>query len=422
MPIEIRLPRLGWSMDEGTFLGWLKKSGERVQTGEPLFTLENDKAAQDVEAIDNGWLVIPAGAPKAGDVVKVGELLGYLQSDDEATNDHSGSFTGTQLSHDTATVDTSDGANDKSTPAGHETPLASRSAVLAHDASELAGTNRRASPRARRAAAQHGIELTDVNNPSGSSGRICERDVLKAVTESKSKVASPVASGDQPVAVTTMRRTIAERMLQSKTNTAPVTLTCRVDATNLVAMRNQFKAMGTGPLPSFTDIIAKLSATALQKHPALTGRWEGNQIIQTNKIHIGIAVDTEEGLVVPVLRNVHTTPLVELAGRSADLIQAARSRRLKSTDVQGATFTITNLGSYGVEAFTPIINLPQAAVLGLGAIKREPVVKEDGSIAAGQLMMLSLTIDHRIVDGAPAARFLQTLRQGIENPAAWLVA
>jgi pyruvate dehydrogenase E2 component (dihydrolipoamide acetyltransferase) len=195
-----------------------------------------------------------------------------------------------------------------------------------------------------------------------------------------------------------------------------------VDATNLVSMRNQFKAAGGDAIvPSFTDIIAKLTAVALQRHPLLAARWEGDRIRLAGALHIGIAVDTEHGLLVPVIRNVPDLALPALARHSRDLIAATRARRLKSEDLQGGVFTITSLGSFGIEAFTPIINFPETAILGLGVIRREPVVLNDGSLTSREQLTLSLTFDHRVVDGAPAARFLQTLRTGIENPAAWLL-
>jgi pyruvate dehydrogenase E2 component (dihydrolipoamide acetyltransferase) len=211
-------------------------------------------------------------------------------------------------------------------------------------------------------------------------------------------------------------------MKQSQAQTAPVTLTCRVDATNLVALRTQFKtAGGDAPVPSYTDIIAKLAAIALQRHPTLAGRWDGDKILLPDAINIGIAVDTEHGLLVPVIRNVQNLSLPDLVRASRELIQATQARRVKPEQLQGGVFTITNLGGFGIEAFTPIINFPETAILGLGAIRREAVVLEDGHMASREQVMLSLTFDHRVVDGAPAARFLQNLQQGIENAAAWLL-
>ena len=212
--------------------------------------------------------------------------------------------------------------------------------------------------------------------------------------------------------------------MASRERTAPVTLTTRVDATNLVGLRQQFKQAGDGTtIPSYTDLVIKLVALALRKHPALATRDEGGQWIvpsSADEIHIGVAVDTDDGLVVPVVRQVVTLGLFELAQKTLSLIEKARTGKISAADMQGAVFTITNLGSFGIDAFTPIINLPETAVLGLGRIRREPVVVDDQIVARDQIS-LSLTFDHRIVDGAPAARFLQTVSQAIENPSAWLL-
>ena len=414
MPIEIQFPRLGWSMDEGTFVAWLKQDGDFVKAGEPLFTLESDKAAQDVEATDSGILRLAPDAPKEGAVVQVGRILGWFLAESETAS------TGAVESSPKPSSPISENpqANTESQKlCGITKPAANQpqSAGLP----EPAGSHP-ASPRARRAAKEHHIDLSTLC-PTGQGGRIRERDVLAAAPSSGNGNAEP-SPHDREIPVTPLRRTIAERMVHSLRNTAPVTLTCRVDATNLVSMRNQFKAAGGDAIvPSFTDIIAKLTAVALQRHPLLAARWEGDRIRLAGALHIGIAVDTEHGLLVPVIRNVPDLALPALARHSRDLIAATRARRLKSEDLQGGVFTITSLGSFGIEAFTPIINFPETAILGLGVIRREPVVLNDGSLTSREQLTLSLTFDHRVVDGAPAARFLQTLRTGIENPAAWLL-
>jgi len=381
-------------MEEGVFVGWLKQDGDFVKAGEPLFTLENEKASQDVESTDSGILKIPPDAPKSGATVKVGCRLGYLVAEGETLP-----------------------VNKPPTPPVSARPTitdASSSSIAANAELKLATPSSSqipSSPRARRAARELGVDISSLP-VTGKGGRIRERDVLAAA-----KRPSPT----RELPVTALRRTIAERMINSVSRTAPVTLTCRADATNLVALRNQFKSTaGDSPVPSYTDIVAKLVAVALRSHPVLAGRWEGERIVLPDAIHIGIAVDTEHGLLVPVVRHVADLPLLELGRRSRDLIEATRSRRVKPEDLQGGNFTITNLGGFGIDAFTPIINYPETAVLGLGAIRREPAVLDDGSLASREQITLSLTFDHRVVDGAPAARFLQTLCQGIENPTDWL--
>lgn len=396
MAIEITIPRLGWSMEEGTFLGWLKQDGEAIASGDLLFTLESEKAAQEVESLDAGILRIPDDAPQAGDMVKVGQRLGFL-------------------------VEKGETLPDSAAPAPVVPPpvvAETTSAKSNHAPAPIARAQTPASPRARCAAAQLDVNLATLN-ATGTGGRIRERDVHQAAANGAAKS----LPGWREMPATSLRRTIAERIVHSLRNTAPVTLTCRADATQLVGLRNQFKAAAGGAIvPSFTDIIAKLTAVALPRHPLLAARWEDGRILLPNALHIGIAVDTEHGLLVPVIRDVQALSLLEIAARSRELIAAARARKVKAEDLQGGVFTITNLGSFGIEAFTPIINFPETAILGLGAIRREVVALADGSLTSREELTLSMTFDHRIVDGAPAARFLQTLTSGIENPVVSLLA
>ncbi len=209
------------------------------------------------------------------------------------------------------------------------------------------------------------------------------------------------------------RRVIAERMLTRHCSTAPVTLMTTIDATNMVELRAQWKSAAL--VPSYTDMFVKLAAAALEKHPVLNSRWEDGRIVAHDGIHVGIAVDTAAGLLVPVIRDVPRLSLQELSARAHTLIERARQRKLSASELQGGTFTVTSLGGFGIDAFTPIINFPECAILGVGRIRRCPVVRDD-QIAIRDQVTLSLTFDHRIADGAPAARFLQTLSALIENP------
>jgi pyruvate dehydrogenase E2 component (dihydrolipoamide acetyltransferase) len=253
---------------------------------------------------------------------------------------------------------------------------------------------------------------------TGRTGRVRERDVIAFANQSTKE---PVPAPGQPP--TSVRRTIAERMVHSLRTTAPVTLTTTVDATNLVNLRDQFKV--TAPtaetvVPSVTDFFVKLTALALQKHPALNARWVGDRIETLAEVHMGIAVSTDGGLLVPVLRDVLRLTVRQLARVSSELVQKARARQLTPEDMRGGTFTVTNLGAFGIDAFTPIINWPECAILGVGRIHQQPAVVNQQIVPRDQVT-LSLTFDHRLVDGAPAAQFLQTLSRGVENPAAWLV-
>jgi pyruvate dehydrogenase E2 component (dihydrolipoamide acetyltransferase) len=376
MAIPITTPRLGWNMEQGVFVGWLKPDGAAVRAGEPLFTLESDKATEDIEGFDDGILHIPTDGPHKGDALAVGTVIGFVLQPGEPIP---------MLS------------KPSSSPQQSEPTVAETRSLL----TEASVRDRPASsPRARRTAAKLGIDWRNAK-PSGRTGRIRERDVLA--------LAAPVDS---------LRRLIAERMMTSRRLTAPVTLTTTIDATELVSLRNQWKiaSESSGDLvPSYTDLFAKLAATALVKHPILNSRWEDDRIVMPEGTHIGIAVDTEAGLLVPVVRDVPRLSLKELSIRSRDLIDRARQRKLAASEMQGGTFTVTSLGALGIDAFTPIIHYPECAILGIGRIRRCPAVIDDQIVIRDQVT-LSLTFDHRITDGVPAARFLQTLSALIENP------
>lgn len=415
MAHEIRIPRLGWSMEEGTFVRWLRQDGEEVRAGDVLYELESDKATQEIESMDAGILRIPADAPAPGDVVPVGALLGYLTACDEDA----------PLATRPASDRPSAGSEQPAQPAIAARPDAApipaprQSSPIA----QAPAARHIASPRARRVAKELGVDWKQLSG-SGRNGRVRERDVRQAA-RGTTIAASPASNHEEAMPVSSRRRTIAARMLASAKNTAPVTLTTRLDATNLVSLRRQFKAaISVDSPPSYTDIILCLTVAALKKHALLAGRWEEDRIVlpADDGFHIAIAVDTDEGLLAPVLRNVAPAGLLEVAARSRDLIERARRGRLSPAELHGGVFTVTNLGAYGIDAFTPIINYPETAILGMGAIRREPAVTDDDRVVPRDVMTLSLTFDHRAVDGAPAARFLRDLAAAIVNPSATLLA
>ncbi len=451
MAHEITIPRLGWSMEEGTFVGWRKQDGDLVRRGDALFELEGEKASQEIEAVDEGILRIPSSGPLPGSVLKVGAVIGYLVEDGEPTPKVRESPQSAAPARGGAPlppaappsvrrlareleVSLSEVAG--TGPGGRIVPADVRLArsvesggrtTASRGAPRSASEPRAAaSPRARRVAAELGIDWTQLSG-TGAGGRVREQDVRAATGPSRSpaNVSPLTGSHGRRIPLTSRRRVIAQRMAASRQQTVPVTLTTKADATNLVNLRDQFKALGgSGPVPSYQDIITKLVAEALKRHPLLAGRWEEEAIVlpAEDELHLGLAVDTDEGLLVPVLRNVGGQALPDLAAQSRRLIERARAGTLAAAEMQGSVFTVTNLGAFGVDAFTPVINLPEAAILGLGAIRREAVVLDDGQIAARQQLTLSLTFDHRIVDGAPAARFLQDVVNALANPSARLLA
>lgn len=383
MPIPVTVPRLGWNMEEGTFVEWLKADGDAVRPGDVVFRLEGEKAVEEVESLDGGVLHVPAGGPRPGDRVAVGAVIAYLLQPGEEP----------PIAPTAPVVPRGEKPVEPGPSPG---PVEMTRAHLPAPA---------ISPRARRLARRLGIDWSNLPG-SGRTGRIRERDVA--------------AAADRVIPLTPVRRIIAARMVESRQTTAPVTLTTAVDATNLVSLRRQLRAAAdAGPVPSYTDFFVKLAAVALRQHPLLAARWTDAGLVPAGRIDVGFAVDADAGLLVPVVRDVPALGLRELAARSRELTDRARRGELHAGEMRGGCFTVTNLGGYGIDAFTPVINPPECAVLGVGRIDRRPVM--DGDRVVGRdVVTLSLTFDHRVVDGGPAARFLQTLARCVEDPGPWV--
>lgn len=487
MAIEIVVPRLGWTMEEGIFGEWLKQEGDAIAVGDLLYTMETDKATQEVEALEAGILHIAPDGPRMGQIVPVGARLGYLLQPGESFPPSeaapSGLPIGTNMPAAATTAPTPVAAPSgipatlRATPASSPrarrvarelgidwttlTGSGSRGRIIERDvraAQQAAPSGRpatpevRATPVARRMAEDAGIDLATVT-PQKTGGRVQREDVeaaiaARAVAQAPAPATPPSAApvmDAPPLAVPVtdagetqptdrVRRLIAQRMGESSQQTAAVTLVTEADATDLVALREQLKAAYTAldwPVPTYNDLLIKLTATALLEHPHLNATWHDTEITLYRGVHMGVAVDATSinlgeapppvGLLVPVIRNAHSKSVRQIAAESRDLAERARSRRLTPDELQGGSFTLTNLGMYGIDAFTPIINLPQTAILGVGRIQAKPAVV-DGQIVPRQLVTLSLTFDHRAVDGGPAARFLNRVRTAIEAPTPWLLA
>ncbi len=436
MPVEIIVPRLGWSMDEGTFTQWLKSDGEQVNAGEMIFILEGEKASQEIESFDSGILHIPTNAPKAGDTVAVGQLLGYLLAAGESLPSQACTSVvspesqrqvraestvvagpaarrrARELGVDLKSLQTIDPTGRVRPDDLRQNPTKSTVLPVRRADSRVAIT-----PRARAKARALGVDWSKVSG-TGRNHRIRERDIL-AFAEQPQQVtptgALLVVPGSQRTS-SKIRRTIAQRMMAGVHQTAPVTLTTKVDATELLALRERFKADEIcGTAPSYSDIIAKLVTVALPECPEMNACWHNNGVFLYDAINIAMAVDAPSGLVAPVINDVASHSLEDIATQSRTLSEQAHDGTLSENQLQGGTFTITNLGMFDIDFFTPIINLPQSAILGIGRIVREPVVVGD-QVVPGYRLGLSLTFDHRVVDGAPAARWLQRLSQMIEHP------
>ncbi|MES2789651.1 MAG: dihydrolipoamide acetyltransferase family protein, partial [Planctomycetota bacterium] len=359
MPIPVVVPRLGWTMEQGVFVEWLKREGDTIRIGDPIFVLEGEKATQDIESTDAGVLKILSTGPRPGDTIDVGATVGYLLAEGEVWDGTPGATPAP------AATSEAPAAEAPVTEVVADEP-AVESNVIASTAPQ------HSTPRARRVADELGVDWKDAAG-SGAKGRIREADV-RAIADEAISIPMVANTGSAPVselsavAASHARRTIAERMLASAQQTAAVTLTTHVDATHLVALRKQFKAAADQAevIPSLTDILVKLAAVALKQHPEVNSRWDDERIITSEEVHIGIAVDTPQALLVPVLRSVTRLTLRQVAVRSRDLIERARNRKVAVAELQGGTFTVTNLGMFGIDAFTPLLNPPQAAILGVG--------------------------------------------------------
>ncbi len=373
MASEITVPRLGWSMEQGVFMGWLKKDGDAVRAGEPLFMLESDKAVQEIEALDDGILRIAANGPEEGDAVAVGAVLGHVEAYGEAASGDESAYRVTKAE-----------AQRAEPPASRPQPT-----VVLRPSTPRPG-RRAISPRARRAARQRGIDPAQLQG-TGRGGRIRERDIVDLTLRVR------------------------------PTSTDSATLTITADATNLVNLRAQFKALAKRvnvPVPTYTDLFLKLAVIALEDHPRLHASWSTPGAEASLEIHIGFGVDAGAGLLLPVLCNANRLTLRQLALQTRALAEKARLRQLRPEDLQGGTFAVVNLGGYGIDAFTPIIDGP-CATLGVGRIRKQAAVIHD-QIVPRDLVTLNLAFDPRSVDEAAAARFLEALVKGIENPVAWL--
>jgi pyruvate dehydrogenase E2 component (dihydrolipoamide acetyltransferase) len=379
-------------MEEGTFVEWLKREGETVRPGDALFVLESEKAAETIEALDGGILRLTEESPKPGETVKVGQVIGYVADEGEALPLGHGVAPGQPAAPKPAGVD----ADESQASPGRVDSPGRRPAV---------------SPRARRVARELGLPCETLQG-SGRMGRVCERDVRAAAE----------GAGGKLIPHTSRRRTIAARMIASLTQAAPVTLTTKADVTELIKLRDWFKAGAVAAddlVPSYTELILKLTATTLRQHPLLQAQWREDGLFVPEGVHLAVAVAAEEGLLAPVVREVDRLTLLQLSARVRELTTQARAGALRAEDLRGGTFTVTNLGMFGIDAFTPVLHLPQSAILGVGRIVREPAVVDD-RIVPRDMMTLSLTFDHRVVDGAPAARFLDALRCGLEQHATWV--
>ncbi|MDD5348858.1 MAG: dihydrolipoamide acetyltransferase family protein [Chthoniobacteraceae bacterium] len=431
MPLPIEMPKLSDTMTEGTLVKWRKKIGEKVAMGDVLAEIETDKATMEMEAFDDGTLA--AVYVQEGGKVAVGQQIGLLALPGEKPEE-------------VAAAAPAGAAPTPTAPSTAAQPAAAPGAPTAAAPGAPAAPQGRvkASPLARKIAAQRGVDLTRVTG-TGPGGRIVQRDVLSAPTGPAPAVPGPRPAAPQPagapvsvafvppipagpndrvVPLSGMRRVIAERLMASKTSVPHFYLQIEADAAPLLALRAGInagaEAAGRGKI-TVNDLVLKAVAAAIARVPKVNAAWAGDSVIEYAGIHLAVAVAVEEGLVTPVVRDAAGLSLRELSDAVKDLAARARTKKLKPEEYQGGTFTVSNLGSYGVESFFAIVNPPQAAILSVGAAVKKPVVNAAGQIVPGQRMALGLSCDHRVVDGALGSQFLGELRGLLENPTLMLL-
>ena len=412
MPI-ITMPKLSDTMVEGTIARWRKKQGDAIETGDILAEVETDKATMEMEAFDDG--VLKEIYVSDGGVAKVGEKVALVLAEGETA--------------EAASAPPAPKAD--SPPAGK--PAESQAAPAPPAAAApgaAAGARVKASPLARKIAAERGVGLESLQG-SGPGGRVVAQDVPEKGAAPAAAAPAPApkiqaaaaGQGDQRIPLSGMRRVIAERLLASKTQLPHFYLSIEVDASALMRLRKELNSANeSAGLPKLTinDFVLLAVARAASSHPYINASWAGDAIIQYGSVNISVAVAVDDGLVTPVIRDAHKLSLKEISSTVKDFAKRARDKKLKPEEYQGGTITVSTLGAYGIEQFFAIVNPPQAAIVAVGAIVKKPVVNAKNEIVVGERMTVSLSGDHRVVDGAVGAEYLGSLRKLIENPALML--
>ncbi len=417
--IVVTMPRLSDTMEEGTVATWLKKVGEEIEEGDILAEIETDKATMEFESFNAGTLLYVG--LEEGDSAKVDALLAIIGPKGTDVSSVAKNF---KIAGDSATTEVK--AEVPKQDAKVETPKADAKPTAKVETVQNASTGRIfVSPLAKKMAEEKGINLSQVQG-SGENGRIVKRDIENfvpaAATQSSAPVAKFVASGQEDtdeVKHSQMRKVIAKRLAESKFTAPHYYLNVEFDMENAMAFRAQYNSIPDIKI-SYNDMIVKACALALRQHPQVNSQWFADKMQLNNHVHIGVAVAVEDGLVVPVVKFANEQSLPQIGASVKDFAGRARKKKLTPQEMEGSTFTISNLGMFGIESFTSIINQPNSAILSVGAIVAKPVVK-NGQVVAGHTMKLTLACDHRTVDGATGAQFLQTLKGYIENPVTMLV-
>lgn len=419
------MPKLSDTMTEGVVAAWHKKVGDTVKRGDILAEIETDKATMEFESFYNGTLLY-VGLEK-GQGAPVDSILAIIGDKSEDVNAIIEAEKAKAPAAKTEAAPAQKQEEKKPEPqkvAAETTQPAQQQqqpAVVAHTNGESADGRVKASPLAKKLAAEKGIDIASVKG-SGDFGRIVKRDVESWNPAAAQSFMAPVVAGKESYTeepVSQMRKTIARRLAESKFSAPHFYLTMEIDMSEAVKAREAINAVSPVKV-SFNDIVIRATAAALRRHPKVNSSWLTDKIRYNQHIHIGVAVAVEEGLLVPVVRFADSKSLSQIAAEVKTYGQKAKEKKLQPSDWEGNTFTISNLGMFGIEEFTAIINPPDACILAVGAIKDVPVVK-DGAVVPGKTMKVTLSCDHRVVDGATGSAFLQTLKAMLENPVTILV-
>ncbi|WNS81022.1 dihydrolipoamide acetyltransferase family protein [Domibacillus sp. DTU_2020_1001157_1_SI_ALB_TIR_016] len=443
MAKEIFMPKLSSTMETGTLLQWFKEEGDSVEIGEPLFEIMTDKINIEVESYDEGVLLKKYFGED--DQVPVNHVIGYIGTEGEDVPQEAPGVSGAEAEKAAPTENPEPqlvAAGSAEAVITDEKPRATPAArhlartegielrdvqgsgpngrvhkkdVTAH--AEGSPVEAKATPLARKVAAGEGVDLSTVQG-SGANGKVVKQDVISA-----KRTTAPAADTSTRKKMSGMRKVIAERMVQSKQTAPHVTMTSEIDMTKVKELRASLLPVvekQTGFRLSYTEILIKATAAALARHPEINVSLEGDEIVQHGHVHLGLAVAVADGLMVPVIKDVLAKGLAELTQDAKEISQRARENKLLPDQMKGSTFTISNVGMYAVDMFTPVINQPESAILGVGRMQDKPVAV-NGALEIRPMLTLSLSFDHRVIDGAPAAAFLTELKDILENPYELLV-
>jgi pyruvate dehydrogenase E2 component (dihydrolipoamide acetyltransferase) len=421
---EVVMPQMGADMEEGTIIRWLKKEGDEVKRGEIIAEIETDKANVEIEAFESG--VFRKVLAPEGETVSVGTVIAVIASPDEDVSRYGNGARPAQGERKAEAPPAAQETEQKAEPAapGQVPPPEEAEAPAAGKPPEQPAPKAegrvRASPLARKIAEERGIDLSR-GRGTGPAGRVVTRDGAAAAAAGAAPAGAPPAPAEV-VGMTRMRQTIARRMAQSKREAPHYYITADIDMTDAERLRHQVReTLGEDVRISVNDLIVKACALALQRHPMFNTWFVDGEVRRHDAINVCIAIALDEGLIAPAILDCAEKPLHRIAEESRSLAERARKGALKPEEYSGGTFTVSNLGMFDIETLIAIIQPPQTAILGVGSVRPQPVVR-DGQIAVAQMMKAALSADHRVTDGAQGARFLNEIRRFLENPAALLVS